>query len=191
MAMLLGPAGFGLFGLYGSIADLTQSVAGMGINSSGVRQIAEAAGSGDKARIAQTAAVLRRTSIVLGLLGAALLLVFSRQVSRLTFGSTERAAAVSLLSIAVFFSLVSGGQGALIQGMRRIADLAKMNVLGAFFGVCTSIPLVYFFREKGVVPSLISVAAMTILTSWWYSRKIDVQVPTVTLSQVRQEAPLF
>ena len=95
---------------------------------------------------------------------------------------------MALLSIAVFFSLVSAGQGALIQGMRRIADLAKMNVLGALFGVCTAIPLVYFFREKGVVPSLVSVAAMTILTSWWYSRKIDVQTPTVTLSQVRQEA---
>jgi antigen flippase len=188
MAILLGPAGFGLFGLYGSIANLTQSVAGMGINSSGVRQIAEAAGSGDQTRIGQTMAVLRRTSIVLGLLGASLLLVFSRQVSQLTFGSADRAAAVSLLSIAVFFSLVSAGQGALIQGMRRIADLAKMNVLGALFGVCTGIPLVYFFRERGVVPSLVSVAAMTILTSWWYSRKIDMQTSTVTLSQVRQEA---
>jgi enterobacterial common antigen flippase len=188
MAMLLGPAGFGLFGLYGSIANLTQSVAGMGINSSGVRQIAEAAGSGDQARIGQTAAVLRKTSIVLGLLGAALLLVFSPQVSRLTFGSADRAAALSLLSIAVFFGLVSAGQGALIQGMRRIADLAKMNVLGALFGVCTGIPLVYFFRERGVVPSLVSVAGMTILSSWWYSRKIDVQAPTVTLPQVWQEA---
>ena len=188
MAMLLGPAGFGLFGLYGSIANLTQSVAGMGINSSGVRQIAEATGSGDQARIGQTTAVLRRTSVVLGMLGAALLLLFSRQVSRLTFGSTDCASAVSLLSIAVFFSLVSAGQGALIQGMRRIADLAKMNVLGALFGVCTGIPLVYFFRERGVVPSLVSVAAMTILTSWWYTRKIDVQTPVVTLAQVRQEA---
>jgi antigen flippase len=187
MAMLLGPAGFGLFGLYGSIASLTQSVAGMGVNSSGVRQIAEAAGSGDQMRIGQTTAALRRTSVVLGLLGAALLLVFCRQVSRLTFGSTDRAGAVSLLSIVVFFSLVSAGQGALIQGMRRITDLAKMNVLGALFGVCTGVPLVYFFRERGVVPSLVSVAAMTILSSWWYSRKVDVQKSRVTPSQVRQE----
>src|ERR1700674_3077933 len=57
MAMLLGPGGFGLFGLYGSIANLTQTVAGMGINSSGVRQIAAAVGSGEKTRIAHTAAV--------------------------------------------------------------------------------------------------------------------------------------
>ncbi|MCU1271967.1 MAG: hypothetical protein JWN74_3261 [Acidobacteriaceae bacterium] len=187
MAMLLGPAGFGLFGLYGSIANLTQTIAGMGINSSGVRQIAEAVGSGDNARIAQTAAVLRRTSIVLGLLGAMLLLVFSRQVSRFTFASTERTGAVSLLSIAIFLTLISAGQGALIQGMRRIADLAKMSVLGAFFGTCISIPLVYFLGEQGVVPSLIGVAAMTILTSWWYSRKIDVERVTITISQLRQE----
>ena len=46
MALLLGPAGFGLAGLYMSIITLTQSIAGMGINGSGVRQIAEAAGSG-------------------------------------------------------------------------------------------------------------------------------------------------
>lgn len=188
MAMLLGPAGFGLFGLYGSIQNLTQSVAGMGINSSGVRQIAEAAGSGNKTRIAQTASVLRRTAVVLGVLGSALLVTFSRQVSQLTFGTKERAGAVAVLSLAVFFGAVSGGQSALIQGMRRISDLAKMNVLGAFFGLCAGIPLVYFFRQKGVVPSLVVVAAMGILTSWWYSRKIDIQRAAVTLSQVRQEA---
>ena len=46
-AVLLGPAGFGLMGLYGSIVDLAQSIAGMGVNSSGVRQIAESVGTGD------------------------------------------------------------------------------------------------------------------------------------------------
>src|SRR5258708_23348193 len=131
MAVLLGPAGFGLFGLYGSIADLTQSIAGMGINSSGVRQIAEAVGSDDTERIAQTTSVLRRTSIVLGALGAVLLVVFSRQVSTLTFGSQQPTSAVCLSSIPVLFSLVSAGQGALNQGMRRITDFAKMGVLSA------------------------------------------------------------
>jgi antigen flippase len=187
VAVLLGPAGFGLFGLYGSIASLTQSIAGMGVNSSGVRQIAEAVGSDDTERIAQTTAVLRRTSILLGALGAGLLAVFSRQVSTLTFGSNQHAGAICLLSIAVLFQLVSAGQGALIQGMRRIADLAKMGVMGALFGTFISIPMVYFFREKGVVPSLVGVAAMSILASWWYSRKVHIQAPSMTVSQMGQE----
>jgi len=187
MAMLLGPAGFGLFGLYGSIVSLTQSLAGMGINSSGVRQIAEAAGSNDAERVAQTTTVLRRTSILLGVLGAGLLVVFSRQVSTLTFGTSQHTGAVCLLSIAVFFQLVSAGQGALIQGMRRIADLAKMGVLGALFGALISIPTVYFLRENGVVPSLVGVGAMAIVTSWWYSRKIRLHTPSMSASRVGQE----
>ena len=111
MAILLGSAGFGLLGLYSSIVELVVAVAGMGINSSGVRQIAEATGSGDERRVARTAAVLRRTAIVLGLLGAAFLAVFSRQASLVTFGNADHAWAVALLSLAVFFQLLAGGPG--------------------------------------------------------------------------------
>ncbi|HSA10047.1 MAG TPA: O-antigen translocase [Candidatus Paceibacterota bacterium] len=188
MALFLGPAGVGLMGLYSSILDLTNSLAGMGINSSGVRQIAEAVGSGETGRIARTVAVLRRTAIVLGVLGALLLIVSSREVSRLTFGSDQHTAAVAVLALAVFFGAIAGGQGALIQGMRRISDLAKMGVLGNLFGVMISVPLVYFFREDGIVPSLVAIAAMGILTSWWYSRKVQIQAQRVTLHEVKQEA---
>ncbi|MFZ4790776.1 MAG: O-antigen translocase [Candidatus Competibacteraceae bacterium] len=188
MAVLLGPAGFGLMGVYGSIADLARSMVEMGINSSGVRQIAEAVGSGDAERIARTVTILRRIAILLGLLGAALLVIFSSQVSILTFGNDQRAGAVALLSVAVFFRMVSDGQGALIQGMRRIADLAKMGVLGALVGALTSIVLVYLWGEKGVVPALVVTAAMGFVMSWWYSRKVEIQPPAMTISQVRQEA---
>ena len=191
MAMLLGPTGFGLAGLYGSVSDLTQSLAGMGINSSGVRQIAEAVGTNDGNRIALTVAILRRTSVVLGALGSLLLIVFSRQVSAITFGNTQHAAAICLLSVAVFFRLVSAGQSALIQGMRRIADFAKVGVLSALFGTLISIPVVYFLRERGVVIYWVLVAAMMILTSWWYGRKIKIEAVPVRLSQVRQETAVL
>jgi PST family polysaccharide transporter len=187
MALLLGPAGFGLFGIYQSIASLAQSIAEMGINSSGVRQIAEAVGSGDAGRIAMTSAVLRRTSLALGLLGAGLLLVFCRQVSSLTFGNAQHAGAIALLSVVVFLQLISDGQGALIQGMRRILDLAKMLVWGSLWATLVSIVLVYFFRDKGVVPALVGTAATTIVASWWYARKIRLPTPSVTFAQMRQE----
>ena len=187
MAMLLGPAGFGLFGLYGSVADLSLTFAGLGINSSGVRQIAQAVGTDDVEEIALTTVVLRRSSIVLGVLGAIALCVFSRPVSNVTFGTTAHRGAICLLSLAVFFRLVSAGQGALIQGMRRIRDLAKMQVLGALSGTLISIALVYQFRDNGVVPALVGVAAMTIVTSWWYSRKIRIHSPKLTFSQTKKE----
>jgi antigen flippase len=187
LALLLGPAGFGLIGIYGSIADLARSIAEMGINNSGVRQIAAAVGSGETERIARTVTVLRRMSIILGSLGALLLFVFSKPLATLSFGDDRHAGAIALLSLAVFFRLVADGQGALIQGMRRITDLAKMGVLAALFGTIISIPVVYLLREDGVVVFLVGVAAMSIVTSWWYSRKVQIQVPAMTASQVRQE----
>ncbi len=187
-ALLLGPSGFGLMGLYASIANLAQSIAAMGVNSSGVRQIAAAVGSGDDLRIARTAAVLRRASVVLGLLGAVALLALSGQVSRLTFGGDEHAVPVALLSLAVVFRVVSDGQGALVQGLRRISDLARIAVLSGILGTVASVALVYAFRERGVVPSLIAIAGASLLFSWWYSRKVALEVPALTASQVAQES---
>jgi antigen flippase len=187
LAVLLGPSGIGLMGLYGSIVDLAQSIAGMGVNSSGVRQIAEAVGSGDNERIARTAIVLRRTAVVLGALGAALLVVFCRPVSGWTFGSGGHAAAIAWLALAVFFGAVTSGQTALIQGMRRIADLAKMGVLGGVYGTIVSVVLVYFLRERGVVPSLIAIAGMSVLMSWWFSRRVKFKTPVLSAFQVRNE----
>jgi enterobacterial common antigen flippase len=188
MALLLGPAGVGLMGLYGLIVDLAQNIAGMGVNSSGVRQIAEAVGSGDDEKIARTALVLRRTAVLLGALGAALLVLFCRVISGWTFGSDGHAAAVAWLALAVFFGAVTAGQTALIQGLRRIADLAKMGVLGGVYGTIVGVALVYFLGERGIVPSLIAIAGMSVLMSWWFSRKARFKTPALSMSQVRSEA---
>ena len=188
MALLLGPAGFGLMAVYNSIADLARSIAEMGVNSSGVRQVADAAASGDMRRIARTVVALRRVALVLGALGASALALLAKPLAEFTFGNDEHAGAIVLLSLAVLFRVVAEAQGALVQGTRRIADLARMNVIGAVFGVLVGVPAVYVWGEDGVAPSIVAVAAMSIATSWWYSRKVDVSCgPAVTLSDFRQE----
>jgi len=188
VAIMLGPAGVGLTGLYTSIAELAQSLASLGIHSSGVRQIAEAAGLGDKARIARTALVLQRGSVVLGLAGAALLVAFSTPFSTLTFGNGQQAWGVALLGIAVFLRMLSGAQAALLQGMRRISDLTRMSILAAVFGTVFTVSLVFVFGKEGIVLSLIAMAAASLLVSWYYSAKIPIDRVSVTSSEVREEA---
>jgi antigen flippase len=188
VAVLLGPAGTGLIGLYSSVVDFAQSVADLGVTSSGVRQMAEAAGSRDMSRIAKTAAVLRRTSVILGLMGGLVLIVFCRPIAAWTFGSTEYAPSVACLSLAVLCRLTSNGRGALIQGMRRISDLARIGVLSTLFSTICVVTLVYFFRTSGVMPSLVLSAAVTLVISEWYSRKIHIPATTLTQREVRTEA---
>ena len=126
MALLLDPAGYGVMGAYVQVCDLARSAAQMGLNASGVRQIAEAAASSEAQRIARVVTVLRHTSIVCGLIGAVLLALLAGPVSELTFGDTEHESAIALLGVAVFFTVVAGGQGALLQRLLRIGDIAML-----------------------------------------------------------------
>lgn len=188
MALMLGPAGFGLLALYSSIVDFALSIATMGIGSSGVRQIAASVSTGDAKCLGRTVAALRITAIVLGALGAGLIFAGSSRISALTFGSETYSGAVALLGLAVLFRAVSVGQGALIQGMRRIKDLAVMGVLGALFGTISGIVVVFFFGIQGLAPAVVVGAAIGLALSWRYSRKIAIGVPEITASEISREA---
>ena len=173
-AVLLGPAGVGLIGMYESVTGLASSVASMGIGTSGVRQIAEANGTGNHEKISRTITCLRRIALFSGIAGFCLLFFLSGYISRLTFGNSDHTNDLALISVTVLFACIAGGQTALIQGLRRIKDLALLSIWGAFLGTLLSIPIIYLFGKKGIVFYLIIVSATSILTSWWYSKKIKI-----------------
>ena len=187
VAYLLGPAGVGLFGVYNSVALLAENFAGLGVSSSGIRQIAKAAGTGDMERIALADAVLQRTSIVLGILGAVGLAVLAKPISLLTFGNADHTFAICFLAVGVFFQLVAWGEMALVEGLRRIADVAKATVIATVIGTLLGVPLVYLYGRDGVVPSLVLLNFLALVTAWWYSRKVGIPKATIHTAQVFEE----
>jgi enterobacterial common antigen flippase len=188
MALLLGLDGIGLIGLYNAVTGMAGTITGLGIGSSGVRQIAEAVGSGDEKKIARTIITVRRTALILGMLGMLLTALLCKPLSQITFGNVDHAIAIALLSVTLFLGAVSSGQTALIQGMRRIADLAKLSVLGAFLGTLFSISMVFYWGKEGIVPSIVAVSTMSILTSWWFARKIPIVMLPLSWRETKSEA---
>lgn len=186
-ALLIGPSGVGLMGLFSSALGLASTLAGMGLSTSGVRQIAEAAGSGDDARIARTVITFRRLALFFGLLGALLFFILRKPIARMTFGNEQYANALGWLAVALLFVTVSSAQSTFIRGMSRIADLARVSVLGIAIGTLVGIPLLYFFGKQGIAPYLIFSALTTITVSWWYARKIPLLHVPVTLGDFSKE----
>ena len=192
MALMLGPSAFGLMGAYSSIVDLSRTLAQMGVNASGVRQIAQSVATGDDARTAATSLTLKRVAFGTASLGALALLASSKVVSDFTFGSADQWGNIALLSLAVFFGVLAGGQTALIQGMRRISDLSQLAMIGTFLGTVASITIVYFLRESGLAISLVAGAAIAAGAGWFYSRRIKLQrVSTSFLASTTEAAALF
>lgn len=192
MAVLLGPTGVGQMGLYASIVDLTQVIAGLGVQSSGVRQIAEATGKGDVDRMAHTATALRRTSVLLGVIGALLLATLSQPVAHFTFGDGQHTAGVALLSVAVLLQLVAGGQLALLQGVRDIASLARVSILTGLCSTVITVVLVFFFGINGIAPSIVASAAAMFLIARSCSQKVRISQTAMSSRQLADEvSPLL
>ncbi len=186
-AILLGPEGIGLMGLYSVLLELAQGVASLGLQSSGIRQIAEAAGSGDVERSAVTAAVLRKSSLVLGAAGMAVLLIFCAPISRFTFGDHGDVAGVALLSVAVLLRVLAGAQTTLLQGTRQISLLARANILSAMLGTAVTVPFLYFWGVRGIVPSLVAVTAISLVLSWSYARRLQFPSVRLTAGETKRE----
>ncbi|MBK7480386.1 MAG: oligosaccharide flippase family protein [Bacteroidales bacterium] len=180
VAVLLGTQGVGIIGLLNSPLQLIASVTGLGISFSAVRDVSEANASNDKFRILKTIISLRRWSWFTGLLGVVVTMVFAPLLSQWSFGSKEYTWAFIWLSITLLLQAISKGQTAILQGTRRLKQMAKAGVIGSGLGLVTSIPLYYWLGISGIVPALILSAVASLLLSWYFSRKVAVEKITLT-----------
>jgi len=152
IAMLLGPSGVGLIGICQSLIELAGKLCGLGIRSSAVRQVAEANGSGDLERLGHTVKVLRCTCWITGIFGWLLTLALAQPLSVWVFGNAERAISLGLLGAVLLLENVSGGQTALLQGVRRIKDLARVMIFSAAGGTVISIICMPWSENGGSYP---------------------------------------
>lgn len=179
-AVLIGPVGIGLLGNYSAIQGLIGTIAGFGIQSSAVRDVALAVGQGDQEAIGRTVLSLRRICWFTGLLGALAMALLSPYLSQWTFGSEEYALEIAALGLTILLGNLSGGQMALIQGMRRIGDLARLNIIGAFAGTLIAISAYAWLGLDGIVPALLAMSMVQLAASWYFARQVSVPAVTMT-----------
>ena len=171
VAVLLGPGGQGVLGLLQLPLGIIALITELGLGASSVRDIANAKTVGDEHQISKTIKTVRRWVWFTGILGMLVTIVFAPLLNKWTVGRNYTWSFI-LLSITLLFSAISGGQTAILRGLRRIKDTARVGLIGASVGLIVSIPFYYIYGLKGIVPTLIITSAVSLLTSWYYSRKV-------------------
>lgn len=188
VALLLGPTGVGIVGLYTSAMNTASEVTGLGLQRSAVRTIAVAQGQGDDIAVARAIRMLRRLCWLTGILGWLACAAFAVPLSRMMFQSAEHAWALAVLGGTVLLNAINGGQLALLRGLRRIGDIARVQVASAMANTVVIIALYAWLREHGIVPVLLASAAISLAISWWFVRRVQVAEVSMSWRQAVGEA---
>ncbi len=172
LAVLLGPTGIGLVSLYRGLQTTASGVATMGLDTVGTRQIAEAHAREDARELAVARRALFWATLVLGITGAAVVWCFRGLLARVVLGGAVHANVVGWLAVGVALTVVSASQGALIQGMRRIADIARVSVYGAALNTVIGIALIWRWHGAGLVSYVLTIPLSSFLLGWWYVSRL-------------------
>ena len=183
VAVILGPGGVGIMGLFQSGLQLVQQISSMGLAQSAVRDVSEASGTNDIQRIAKTITVVRKLVWFTGLLGFIIVACCSPLLSKVSFGNYDFTIPFIILSITLLVDQLCAGQKVVLQGLRRLKDLAKCSALGVTLGLVTSVPLYYWLGIDGIVPTLILNSVCSLTISWYFSRRIKIGKVQVTIKQ--------
>lgn len=154
VATILGPAGMGLISLFNSTINLLANSTNLGISMSAVKNISEAYDNGEKRELERMVRMVRSWCVITGLAGMMLCIVLSHLLSKWTFGWGDHTLHFILLSPIVLMMAVTGGEMAILKGVRQLKSLASISFYNVLAALITSVPLYYFFGEKAIVPSL-------------------------------------
>jgi len=175
IALLLGPVGVGQSGLFQTTTQLIGSVFGIGISQTAVKSIAEKNQEGK-----DLVDLIVSTSLILisifGIIGTFLTVIFSKELSLLTFKTEEYSKEISFLAVTVFLNLLYACYSSVAQGLRQLKIFAKISVYSSIISLFTTIPLYYFYGIKGIVPALITMSVSNLGISMYFVRPLFIFV---------------
>ena len=172
-ALLLGPAGVGLIGLFQNMMATGASVAGLGVGNVGTRQIAQAAATGGQEAVAETRRSLFWLTLLLAALGAWVFWLLREPLAQRVLGDRAQASDVAWLALGLALTVASASQSALLNGMRRIGDLARVSVLSGVVSTAVAIAAVAWWGSRGILAFVLAAPAASFLLGHWYVARLD------------------
>ena len=172
VAILLGPSGMGLASLFNTTVGFVSQATNLGLPISAVRQMSELYDRGDQKAINHFVKVIRGWSLLTALVGMLVCVAIGPFLSQTTFAWGDHSLHFMLLSPAVGMMAITGGETAILKGMRKLGSIAIIQVLAVVAALAISVPVYYVFGESGIVPVIVMMAFATMVLTLKQSLKL-------------------
>lgn len=172
-ALVLGPVGVGLVGLFTNLVSTAALVASLGTGTTAVRQVVTAGADGDELAVGRTRRALFWGTLLVAVTGAIVVWLSSDWIARTFLSDASRSGDVAWLSVGVALTVAAGSQNALLTGLRRIGDLARINIAAAIIGASASISALYVWPSQGVIVLVLVTPALYFLIGRIYLSRLS------------------
>jgi len=171
-ALILGPAGVGLIGLFQNLVTTCASVAGMGIGgAANVQLAAKQAELGDGGELLVRRALFFAT-LFLALAGAAATWAARVPIARLALGDEDYSGAVGWLAVGVALTVALNSQNALLTGLRRIGDLGRVTIISAVLATAAALAGLIWLGSGAILLFVIAFPLANVVVAAVYTLKV-------------------
>jgi len=178
IAMILGAYGMGVSSLLMSALNPFQQLFTLSLPTSAVRSISLETGNNRM----HTIIAFQRMMLWLSVAGMLAMMATSSLLSQTTFGDRDHTLWFIGLGISLFFLMQTAGESAILQGFRKIKQLATVAIVAPSLGLLVGIPFYYYWNVEGIVPAMIIIN----LASWITARHFTRELRPKRLFQSRQ-----
>lgn len=173
---MVGPAGIGYLAMQQSLLGLAALVAGLGVSTGIVRLGAKAIAEDDKLDIAANQKAVLFISIATGIVGVALLFLFSDVINQKLLDGKSNGYEVALLGAALIFTLLSSALTGILNAHHNVKALAKIAIINSVLGAGVLLVCVWVWGIQGIVSGIIAGSLLNCLASYYfYKREVKIE----------------
>jgi PST family polysaccharide transporter len=187
IAVLLGPTGIGLLSLYKGLIQTASSFASVGIGMTATRQLADASAKQNYRLLYVTRKAIFYGTFFLASFGALALWLLRDFFALHVLGTASDGYLVGWLSLGVALSVITISQSATLQGMRRIGDIAKINVYGSLLSTIFGLLMIWIWGQNGLIGFVLGGPFISYLIGSLYISRL----PKIEESQINLEEIYF
>lgn len=167
-ALFIGAGGLGLLSLFNSTVNMIVAACNFGIPTSGVQELSDKYTVSSQ-KLWDSIMLIRSWSLVTALLGAILCVVIGPLLNIWSFAWGNHTLHFILLSPAVAFTIVTGGELAILKATRQLRALAVSSFFTVAASLLISVPIYYVWSYRGILPVLVGLALIQMMLTLHYS----------------------
>jgi len=171
LAVLLGPQGVGVLSVLNHFHTLAATLVGLGLGTGITKYVASLKSEGNTIAVQKVLSNSFQIVFIFSSIVLAASVFFSSRLSTWMLGESGFAIFIIIYALSLPLAVYPTTMNSFLQGLKRINSLAKINVLRTSISLVFIIPMVFFFRLKGAVISVLVITVVHLLLAAYYLSK--------------------